>query len=81
MALGWMADRADRLSAALVASADPDASLPCPPAGDKSPDRRTILIRHLGALALVSMKQLQSSADPAVRQRAAGVLEIFEAIR
>jgi hypothetical protein len=37
-----------------------------------------ILLRHLGALALVSMKPLQTSADPAVRQRAADVLEILE---
>lgn len=78
-ALGWMADQ--RIDYLPHWWHPPTLTLVCTHAlqqGIEAQIAEQILIRHLGALALVSMKPLQTSADPAVRQRAADVLEILE---
>ncbi|MFM7581726.1 MAG: LuxR C-terminal-related transcriptional regulator [Caldilinea sp.] len=77
-ALGWMADQ--RIDYLPHWWHPPTLTLVCTHAlqrGIEAQIAEQILLRHLGALALVSMKQLQTSADPAVRQRA-DVLEILE---
>ena len=78
-ALGWMADQ--RIDYLPHWWHPPTLTLVCTYAlqwGIEAQIAEQILLRHLGALALVSMKQLQASADPAVRQRATDVLEILE---